>query len=186
MYGGELFTNYTTISESAIGKNMYAEPHEIERMLKHLHELGILIYQQQKNTPQLTFTMARQDVDYLPINRESLERRKRRDIEKAERVVDFVNERRRCRMQMLQEYFDELTEATCGICDNCINRKKSGISEDLMNQYKTKILELVPAHINDIAEYHYFKNKAALTETLRKMLENGEIWYSEMGVIAKK
>lgn len=186
MYGGELFTNYTTISESAIGKNMYAEPHEVERMLKHLHELGVVIYQQQKNTPQLTFTMPRQDVDYLPINRESLERRKKRDIEKAERVIDFVNERRRCRMQMLQEYFDEFTEATCGICDNCLNRKKSGVSEDLMNQYKAKILELVPAHINDIAEYHFFKNKTTLTEILRQMLENGEIWYSEMGVIAKK
>jgi ATP-dependent DNA helicase RecQ len=186
MYGGEIFTNYTTISESAIGRNMYAEQHEVEKMLRYLHEVGIAIYQPQKNTPQLTFTMPRQDVEYLPINHAANEQRKKLDLSRAESVIVYVGERRRCRMQLLQEYFDEFTNKTCGVCDNCLNRKKIGLSDELVADYRRKIFELIPANINELADYQYFKNKNALTEILRTMLENGEVWYSEMGVIARK
>ncbi len=186
MYGGTLFTDYTTISESYIGRNMYAEQGEIEKMLRYLHEIGIAIYQPQKNTPQLTFIMPRQDVEHLPINHANLQKRKEQDIQRVEAVLNYIYEKRRCRMQLLQEYFDEFTDKTCGVCDNCLNRKKIGISDELIENYKSKILELIPANINEIADYQYFKNKNALTEVLRIMLENGEVWYSEMGIIARR
>ncbi|HEY1056091.1 MAG TPA: ATP-dependent DNA helicase RecQ, partial [Emticicia sp.] len=51
MYGGQLFTDFTVISESAIARNFFAQNSEVEKMLEYLHEVGIATYQKQKSTP---------------------------------------------------------------------------------------------------------------------------------------
>lgn len=186
MYGGQLFTDFTTISESAIARNFFAQNAEIEKMLEYLHEVGIATYQKQKSTPQLTFLTARQDANYLAIDRAEYHRRKIKDTERVDAVVQFAQEERRCRMQFLQEYFDEFTETTCGICDNCLKHKKRDVPFDIYARYRQKILEILPANITQVVAYSFFTNKDFVTEVIRKMIENEEIWYSELGVLQKK
>lgn len=186
MYGGQLFTDFTTISESAIGKNFFAQNSEVEKMLEYLHEVGIATYQKQKSVPQLTFLTARQDANYLAIDRAEYHRRKMKDTERVDSVVQFAQEERRCRMQFLQEYFDEFTEATCGICDNCLKHKKRDVPFDIYAKYRQKILEILPANVVQVVNYSFFTNKDFVTEVIRKMIENEEIWYSELGVLQKK
>lgn len=186
MYGGQLFTEFTTISESAIARNFFAQNSEVEKMLEYLHEVGIATYQKQKSIPQLTFLTARQDANYLAINRVELERRKKKDVERVDAVVQFAQEDRRCRMQFLQEYFDELTENTCGVCDNCLKQKKRDVPFDIYARYRQKILEILPANVIQVVNYHFFTNKDFVTEVIRRMIENEEIWYSELGILQKK
>jgi len=186
MYGGQLFTDFTTISESAIGKNYFASNPEVEKMLEYLHEVGIATYQKQKSAPQLTFLTARQDANNLAIDRAEYHRRKLKDTERVDAVVQFAQEERRCRMQFLQEYFDEFTEVTCGICDNCLKHKKRDVPFDIYARYRQKILEILPANITQVVAYSFFSNKDFVTEVIRKMIENEEIWYSELGVLQKK
>ncbi len=186
MYGGQLFTDFTTISESAIARNYFASNLEVEKMLEYLHEVGIATYQKQKSVPQLTFLTARQDANYLAIDRAEYHRRKLKDTERVDSVVQFAQEERRCRMQFLQEYFDEFTEATCGICDNCLKHKKREVPFDIYAKYRLKILEILPANITHVVGYSFFTNKDFVTEVIRKMIENEEIWYSELGVLQRK
>ncbi|RYU94558.1 RecQ family ATP-dependent DNA helicase [Emticicia agri] len=186
MYGGQLFTEFTTIAESAIARNFFAQSAEVEKMLEYLHEAGIATYQKQKSKPQLTFLTARQDANYLAIDRAEYHRRKTKDTERVDAVVQFAQEERRCRMQFLQQYFDEYTEATCGICDNCLKQKKREVPLDIYARYRQKILEILPANIIHVVDYHFFSNKDFVTEVIRKMIENEEIWYSELGVLQKK
>ncbi|MBA4850221.1 ATP-dependent DNA helicase RecQ [Emticicia sp. BO119] len=186
MYGGQLFTEFTTISESAIARNFFAQNAEVEKMLEYLHEVGIVTYQKQKSIPQLIFLTARQDANYLSINRVELERRKKKDVERVDAVVQFAQEDRRCRMQFLQQYFDEFTENTCGICDNCLKQKKRDIPFDIYAKYRQKILEILPANVIQVVDYHFFTNKDFVTEVIRRMIENEEIWYSELGILQKK
>ncbi|WP_337043054.1 RecQ family ATP-dependent DNA helicase [Emticicia sp. 17c] len=185
-YGGVLFTDFTIISESTLAKNFFASTTEVEKMLEYLHQIGIATYQKQKNKPQLTFLTPRQDVDHLPINRAEMHRRKTRDLEKASYVNDYTLEERRCRMQFLQQYFDELTEATCGICDNCLKHKKREVPLEIYAKYRQKILEILPANIKNVVDYHFFSNKDYVTEVIRQMIENDEIWYSELGILQPK
>lgn len=186
MYGGQLFSDFTIISETAIARNFFAQIPEIEKMLEFLHQTGIATYQKQKSTPQLTFLTARQDADYLAIDRAELERRKKKDLEKVDAVVQFTQEERRCRMQFLQEYFDEFTEATCGICDNCLKQKKRDVPLEVYAKYRQKILEILPANVIQVVNYSFFNNKDFVTEVIRRMIENEEIWYSELGILQKK
>lgn len=186
MYGGQLFTDYVTISESSIAKNFYVSTAEVEKMFEFLHENEIGIYQKQRSKPQLTFLTIRHDAAYLPIDYIQYENRKKIDTAKAQSVVSFAKEKRRCRMLLLQEYFDEHSEKECGVCDNCLSKKKSANSNEFYEKYRQKILGLVPITINELQEYAYFSNKEWLADVLRKMIEDEELSYSEMGVLQKR
>lgn len=186
MYGGEMFNDYIPISESAIGRVFYAEPAEVEKMLSYLQSVGLANYQKQKNMPQLTFLTARQDANHLAIDHAKSALRKKRDLDRMEAVRMYAQEERRCRMQMLQEYFDEFTDVRCGICDNCLRNKQREVPIEVFTAYRQKILQIVPAHISQIAAYHFFSNKDFLSEVIRKMIENEELRYTELGVLERK
>ncbi len=188
IYGGDLFTSYVAISESHIGKYFFGSAAEIDKMLTYLQQAGIVAYQRQKNIPQLTFLTARQDVNYLTINTVEMQRRKRKELEKVAAVVQFIDESRRCRQQFLQEYFNEYTDVTCGVCDNCLNQKKINepVPPEIYAKYRSKILEIIPAGINQVVEYQYFNNRNYVKAVLRTMIENEEIKFSELGVLEKK
>jgi ATP-dependent DNA helicase RecQ len=158
---------------------------EVEQMLNYLQQVGILVYQKQKNMPQLTFLTARQDVNYLTINLLEVQRRKKKDLQKATAVMQFIGENRRCRQQLLQEYFNELTNIICGVCDNCLKQKKieKSIPIDIYTKYRQKIIEIIPAPIIQIVDYQFFNNKSYVKEVIRKMIENEEIRMNELGVL---
>jgi ATP-dependent DNA helicase RecQ len=117
-----------------------------------------------------------------------MQRRKKRDLEKVAAVVSFVEEDRRCRQQFLQEYFNEYTENTCGICDNCLQHKKRDvpIPIEVYTKYRQKILEILPAAINQVVDYQFFNNKDFVKDIIRKMIENEEISFSELGILYSK
>lgn len=187
IYGGDLFTSYVSISEATIGKYFFGSMGEIEKMLDYLQQVGILTYQKQKSIPQLTFLTARQDVKYLTINVVEMQRRKKKDLEKVAAVVQFTNDTRRCRQQFLQEYFNEFTNFNCGICDNCLKQKKRDepIPIEIYTKYRQKVLEIIPAPINQIVDYQFFNNKDYVKDVIRKMIENEEIKFSELGVVER-
>ncbi|MFY7908585.1 MAG: RecQ family ATP-dependent DNA helicase [Emticicia sp.] len=187
IYGGDLFTSYVSISEATIGKYFFGSAGEIEKMLDYLQQVGILTYQKQKSIPQLTFLTARQDVKYLTINVVEMQRRKKKALEKVAAVVQFADESRRCRQQFLQEYFNEFTNITCGICDNCLKQKKRDepIPIEIYTKYRQKILEIIPAPANQIVDYQFFNNKDFVKEVIRKMIENEEIKFSELGIVER-
>jgi ATP-dependent DNA helicase RecQ len=149
--------------------------------------VGILTYQKQKSIPQLTFLTARQDIKYLTINAVEIQRRKKKDLEKVASVVQFTSDTRRCRQQFLQEYFNEFTNFNCGICDNCLKQKKRDepIPIEIYTKYRKKILEIIPAPINQIVDYQFFNNKDYVKDVIRKMIENEEIKFSELGVVER-
>ncbi len=188
MYGGDLFSNFVTINESAIGKYFFADSKEVEQMLDYLQSIGVISYQKQKNTPQLTFLTARQDAKNLNIDIPKMEKRRKKDFEKALAMGQYVEEKRRCRQQFLQEYFDENSKFACGVCDNCLNNKKNEPEApiEIFTKYRQKILEILPAPINQVLDYQFFKNKDFLKDVVRKMLENEEILISELGVLEIK
>ena len=52
--------------------------------LAQLHELQLLAYQPSSDKPQITFILPRQDADYLPVDRERMERLRKLNLAKME------------------------------------------------------------------------------------------------------
>ena len=118
-----------------------------------------------------------------------MERRKQKDLSKVASVVAFVEETRRCRQQFLQEYFDEFTTITCGICDNCLKQKKQDadlVPIEIYTKYRQKILEIIPEKASQVVDYQYFNNRNYVKEVIRRMIENEEIRCTELGILEKK
>ena len=136
MYGGELFGTFLSISEANIAKVFLIPVNEVEGLLSTLDKFKILVYDKQKDKPQLTFLTPRFDIRELPLQEAEIAQRKERDLQKARAVKHYMEQPNRCRTQLLLEYFNEITDAECGICDNCLKKKKQ---QKIVVEHKSEI-----------------------------------------------
>ncbi len=107
LYGGELFTGFVRVSEMQMARTLQITYNELVSMLNHLNALQVIIYEPVKDKPQVTFVMPRQDAERLPLNIRRLEERKRLVMGKVQATLDYADETVRCRMQVIQEYFND-------------------------------------------------------------------------------
>lgn len=191
MYGGELFTGYLTISEATISKAFSAPLPEIEQMLGQLERFEILQYDKQKNKPQLTFLTGRYDAKTLPLQIHEIEHRKVYDLQKAKAVRAYIEHTKRCRTQLLLEYFDEHTDKNCGICDICIRKKREETTAEHSIQVKIQTKEKIKALLANgamsldlLSKIMQPNHNAQFQEIIREMIEDEVLLYAPTGEIS--
>ncbi|MEM8894011.1 MAG: ATP-dependent DNA helicase RecQ [Bacteroidota bacterium] len=187
LYGGELFTSFMTISETNLAKLVKVSKAEIIKKLEFLHQNEVLIYEHQKEKPQLTFTTARQDANRLVIDIKRLEQRKSSTLTRVRKMIDYTYQNSQCRTQQFQIYFGELTTLNCGNCDVCIQRKKELKGNAEAKNYPPQILQLLASvdlqiddlrsKVNPSDNHHFF-------EILRELNETHQIQISSTGLIS--
>jgi ATP-dependent DNA helicase RecQ len=184
MYGGEIFTNYTTIAENNISRNLHVSTKEVIKMLQHLSKLNMLTYEEQKDKPQILFITPRQDASVLPLDIKKIESRKKNDTEKGEKMIHYVKQRERCRSVILLEYFGESGAKDCGVCDLCLQKKKEQANHEIYARYRPQILNAIgntAIDINALVKKIDLKNKIAILAVISEMVDSGEIMYNQHG-----
>jgi ATP-dependent DNA helicase RecQ len=188
IYGGELFGTFLNISEANISKAFSIPVNEIEMWLLNLEKFNLLIYDKQKDKPQLTFLTPRFDIRELPLQELEIKNRKERDVQKAKAVKHYAEHPNRCRTQLLLEYFNELTDSECGVCDNCLKKKKENkaIVEDKSADHLTrlKIKELLKngaINLPLITQIMQPVNQSKFQELIREMIGFEEIGFDGEG-----
>lgn len=89
-------------------------------------------------------------------------------------------------MLMIQDYFDEITNQSCGICDNCLKLKKAGLSDDISEKYALQIKNLMPISMNKLEVEPFFEDKELLIKILRYKIDN-QVWgVDDYGLIYEK
>jgi ATP-dependent DNA helicase RecQ len=188
MYGGEVFTQFVSISEAAIGQKHYASEAEVTKLLQGLQMAGVLIYEKQKDKPQLTYLTPRYDANMLPINALNLEQKQNTDQQRMAAVAHYVQHNTRCRTQLLLHYFDEITDLECGVCDNCLAKKKKNTTPET-NKIRLEILKLLQLSAltpQALISTFGIKNEAATIEALRDLLGDEKIVYQADGTLQIK
>ena len=185
LYGGELFTDFTTISESTLARTFLINQSEIENLLEQLHQRNVVIYEKQKDKPQLTFLTPRFDATALPVNVAELNRRKELALRKVQAATIYTEHATQCRTRLLQAYFGEKPGDACGICDNCLRKKKQ------TEQASTVVREQVREYValangpgispKQLAHYFAQTDADALAQTVKQMLAEEEIRYTKSG-----
>ncbi|HEY5826152.1 MAG TPA: RecQ family zinc-binding domain-containing protein [Cyclobacteriaceae bacterium] len=188
IYGGELFSDFVTISENQLGKANNITDGEVRATLDQLHKLQLLIYEPASDRPRLTYLLPRQDADQLPVNKEHLEERRKLHLSKMESMIEFATQSHRCRMQLIQEYFDEVSYVNCGICDVCVDRKKK---ENLtaLKDYREQVLYLLsqkPMTVEELESAVGPKDSELFIEVIREMVDEAVIEYDEFWTLRKK
>lgn len=186
MYGGELMGNYVRISESAIAATYFAQTKEVEQILEHLQQMEVADYQKQKNKPQLTFLTSRQDAQNLALDITLFQQKKQLDFQKLAHVIKYLETTETCRMLYLQRYFDEVTDKTCGKCDNCRRQANKQWELEKIHQFKQSILDLLPCTMDEIIQSSLFQDKEKLKLILKELIEKEEVQFTKLGFLQKK
>lgn len=182
LYGGELYADFAPISEVQIAQVMKLTPQEVKIELDQLHKLQLMVYEPKNESSKITFVLPRQDADRLPIDRVEFERRRDLHFAKMEAMINYVEQDHRCRMQLIQEYFDEVTDDVCGMCDVCIQKKKHANLEALRD-YEHQIIYLLGQKSVTVEELEMLvdpKDKELFIEVVRELVDAGEIRYDEL------
>jgi ATP-dependent DNA helicase RecQ len=188
LYGGELFTEFIGISESQIGKALKLNAKRIADDLLKLSKLHLLNYEPASDMPQVTFILSRQDVDHLPIDITRLEGRRKLILEKKDSMIAYVTQSHRCRMEVIQEYFDEEALIPCGICDVCIEKRKKE-NQTALKDYKDQIIYLLKQKSLSAEELETAvspHDQELFVEVLREMVDSAEIVYDDFWMLHSK
>ncbi len=187
LYGGELYTDFTAISESQISKMLKQSIATVKLELEQLHNLQVIVYEPVNENPKITFVLARQDAERLPIDKQEYGRRRDLHLSKMEAMKKYAEQDHQCRMQVIQEYFDEVTYATCGMCDVCVGkRKKENLA--MLKDYEQQILYLLkqkPMTVEDLETAVDPSEKELFIEVVREMVDSDQIAYDEFWVLRK-
>ena len=195
IYGGELFTDFITISESTLARAFLMNQPEIVELLEQLNQRNVVIYEKQKDKPQLTYLTPRYDAPTLPINLQELNRRKELALRKVQAAILYTEHPTQCRTRLLQAYFGEKpgadaatagwSDRACGICDNCLKKKKNAETEALVVREQVRdyvALANGPGVSPKQLSYHFAQTDAdTLAQTVKQMLAEEEIKYNKGG-----
>lgn len=143
-YGG-VFDQFVAIKETDLAKRLNMNRTEVVNILDKLHSLQVINYSQQTDKPQLTFLKPRVDSQHLLIDRRYLADRYQVHKTQVEAVIAYA-ENFKCRSQQLLNYFNERDAPECGVCDVCLENKRSkkqegitdGIIKELFNELGKK------------------------------------------------
>ena len=105
-YGG-LFDDFSKIKEFDLATRSKKTISVIRKILRELHKLEVIIYEEQNNLPLLTFLQPRVDLKHLRLRNEIYDIRKEDALIKMEAVINYAFSNDTCRSQLLLAYFGD-------------------------------------------------------------------------------
>ena len=167
IYGG-IFTDYTPISENAIGQRCGKTETQVANMLKELNRLQMAEYIPKTLKPQIIFSSPRIDIKDLYVSDRNYKDLKRSEANRREAIIRYATNNSECRSRQLLRYFGEEQQSGCGICDVCLARKRQ---ESLpLEEMIRQVLASGPQTIKQLADRLPNIDKEELTTTVRSLL----------------
>ena len=185
-----IFSNYVNIDEDYLQSQINNDKQLIKKILIKLEEHGIIKYRQKNNGVQLRFLQHRKDSEKLNINEKQIKFNKSNAKEKLEKVIQYINEKQRCRSNILLEYFGEKKIERCGICDFCVRKNKKEIKEKGFNELSIQIIQLLEkkeCDIEEITDKIHNQKKEDIIDVINYLFENDIIYkFGNKYIINKK
>jgi len=144
-----IFDIEVRVFEKQLARILRLQEEQVTEKLQQLHQRGIILYRPKKDEPQLCFLQERLQAQYLRVNMERVEERKRTYTERLHAMFRYVRNRQTCRTQALVAYFGEDENKDCGICDICTARKRKPVSETEFERIAALVIEQLqlPMHL---------------------------------------
>ena len=185
-YGGS-FENYVRLREFDLARRANMSVQQVIDGLKQLQEFKIISYQQQTDTPQVTWLKPRQQANGIYINKKAIDERKATYRKKKEAVFSYA-ENKKCRSQILLGYFDEAGAAKCGVCDVCLEEKRQKNASEIFDDITTEILQLLnkePLNTGSLVTSIFTGTEKERIETIRQLLDGGKIKFAGEKLVVK-
>lgn len=138
-----LFNHPAAISESYLAKTLYLDRSQVVFQLEQLTLQGVLIYEKQKDKPQFMLLAERMQPAYIRYDRAAQQMRKQQALERLASLKAYINGND-CRAAMIGQYFGDTAIQPCGICDNCLQKKKAPVAVAPVAAAVIKMLQAEP------------------------------------------
>ena len=177
-----IFDDYVQVNENILCQRAAISKDELIESLKQLEKLQILSYVPATDAPQLTFTEERLDERDVQIDRQNLALRKERFMKRVRAMIRYTTQPTKCRSQMLLEYFGEIRDQRCGVCDYCLKRNKIGVSDFEFETIETQIKLTLVSHSLELSELVNHIKEARQDKSIKViewLIDNERISYAE-------
>ena len=128
------------ISELLLAKIMRRNMDDVKKDLQQLTAMRIIDYKPQKDAPQIIFRKARVPVADLLFNWPLYQKRKEAFVARVKKMMAYINTSV-CRSSFINEYFGDDSTRQCGICDNCLQQKKTGLSPKAFGDVLVQLMQ---------------------------------------------
>lgn len=169
MYGG-LFSTYVDISEKGMARKMYRDEEAIVSMLRKLHKLNYIDYQEREICPQIIFTSPCVSTQSLYISDANYKTLKYNAEKRINAMIGYVSGSEYCRSSALLYYFGEKNSIRCGRCDVCIAKQKEESAEALRITIKD-LLKNNPMSVKTLCSKIPTLDESAITAAVREMID---------------
>lgn len=138
-----IFDNRVSIFETQLARLTRSNITEVKAQLLQLMAFGMIEYLPQKETPQIHFLLNRASAKYLHIDQDAYLERKQQYTERVNNMIHYLQETTTCRSKMIGNYFGDHVLQDCGICDNCLTKKKKQLSPKEFSDLHQSIQRLI-------------------------------------------
>lgn len=137
-----VFADNVYIDESFIGSKINKTREEVYEMLMNMAKRRYIDYIPQKQTAFIIYTTTREENQFVYIPKSVYEHRKKRFERRINSMTQYVEIDHVCRSKMLLSYFDEKNPKSCGICDVCLQKNRSGLTNYEFEEINAALLKL--------------------------------------------
>ena len=159
------------ISEAVISKRLHINKEETIILLNKLHQHNILNYVAKTSNNTINFSTPRPNINHLSLSKNFLNFKKVKN-EKANHLINYVNQKIECRNINLLSYFGEHKSEKCKNCDNCnIGLRIKNNSEKIVENAVVFLLNYEPLSPSFIyKQLEEVIEKDRLNSILKKMI----------------
>ncbi len=171
-----LFEEMITIDEKKLAQRLGRPEKEIRERLMQLDRNEVLEYTPREGRPRISFLSPRVEKKRLNPSKGGYHERKKAAEERRKAMLDYAKEEELCRSRFLLSYFGEKRAPECGICDICIDQKKSGLDRtefQRLDEAVHRILHESPMDVQRLQEELRETDREKLLQIVRWNLEQG-------------
>ena len=144
--------SFANVQERDLAASLHLKEDDVIKILESMAKGNILFYERQTDKPQLTYLHGRVRIVDLVLNTKLLNLRKDNFEKRIQSVLRYLQNNSICRSRLLCQYFGEINDHRCGICDVCLKRNDLGITDIEMENIVAHVKEELMQHALSIRE----------------------------------
>lgn len=123
-----MFTEMVLIDERMLAHRLGLSFEYLYLLLTNLQRWHVINYIPGKRSNFVIYTIQRVPVHRLVIPKAIYQDRKKRDTERVNSVLSYLNQTEDCRTKVIMEYFGERKPFSCGYCDYCLSHRTAQLT----------------------------------------------------------